>query len=59
MSESVGERLARLEAGSAQYATKADLAHLESRLIKWLIGTMLAATASASAVATAVAELMN
>ena len=33
------------------YATKADLANLETRLIKWMVGLMVSSVVAASAVA--------
>lgn len=41
--ESEGERLAALEATIPHLATKADIANLQSTIIKWFIGTWLAA----------------
>ena len=41
--KSDGERLARFEATIPHLATKADLANLQSTIIKWFIGTWLAA----------------
>lgn len=41
--ESDGERLAALEATIPHLATKADIANLQSTIIKWFIGTWLAA----------------
>ena len=41
--KSDGERLARLEATIPHLATKADIANLQSTIIKWFIGTWLAA----------------
>ena len=40
--KSDGERLARLEATIPHLATKADIANLQSTIIKWFIGTWLA-----------------
>lgn len=41
--KSDGERLARLEATIPHLATKADIANLQSTIIKWFIGTWVAA----------------
>ena len=41
------------------YATKADLAELEARLIKWMIGLMVGAVAVAASVAVAVQRLTS
>ena len=57
------ERLSRLEGGYEHVATKADLAdlkadlksdiaHMESRLLRWMIGMMLTSTAVAVSIAT-------
>ena len=40
--KSDGERLAALEATLPHLATKADIANLQSTIIKWFIGTWLA-----------------
>lgn len=41
------------------YATKEDLAKLETRLIKWIVGQMLAAIVAASAVAVVVQQILD
>ena len=41
--KSDGERLAALEATIPHLATKADIANLQSTIIKWFIGTWAAA----------------
>ena len=57
------ERVSRLEGGYEHLATKADLAdlksdlksdiaHMESRLLRWMIGMMLTSTAVAVSIAT-------
>ena len=38
-------------------ATKADLAEMETRLIKWMVGLMVAAIAAASTIALVVQRL--
>ena len=50
-----GERLARLEGAYEHLATKADIERLKSEIIKWFIGTALALTIAASAVAAVIA----
>ena len=57
-----GERLARLEGAYEHLATKADIERLrtdivgmESKIIKWLVGTVIASTVAASAIASAIA----
>ena len=52
------EELDRLRDEIARtYATKADLAQLETRLTKWMIGLMTSSIVSASAIAVAVSRL--
>ena len=41
------------------FATKADLAKLETRLIKWMIGLMVSAVVAASAVAVVVQYIID
>ena len=53
------ERVSRLEGGHEHLATKADLAELETRLIKWMIGMMLASAAVAASVALFVQRLIG
>ena len=55
---SVDERLTRIETRLdgfdgrfAKFATKADLAELETRLTKWMVGLMVGATVAASSIA--------
>ena len=53
---SVDERLTRIETRldsfEERFATgKADLAELETRLIKWMVGLMVGATVAASSIA--------
>ena len=55
---SVDERLTRietrldgLEVRLANFSTNADLAELETRLIKWMVGLMVGATVAASSIA--------
>ena len=51
----IEDRLTRLETRQDYLATKEDLAHLETRLIKWLVGAVIAA----AAVATGLASLIE
>ena len=57
------QRVSRLEGGYEHVATKADvadlkadlktdIAHMESRLLRWMIGLMLTSTAVAVSIAT-------
>lgn len=64
--EEVKQRLARIEARLDvidsrldHMATKADLAALETRLIKWLIATAFATITVMGGVAVAVAKLLH
>lgn len=41
------------------YATKADLANLETRLIKWMVGLMVSAVVAASAVAVVIQNIIG
>ena len=41
------------------YATKEDLAKLETRLIKWIVGQMIAAIVAASAVAVVIQQILD
>ena len=41
------------------FATKADLAQMETRLVKWMVGMMLGGMATAAAVALAVQRLLG
>lgn len=48
------ERIIQLEAASESWATKAEIAQLEARMIKWVVATALATVVAMSAVAGAV-----
>ena len=48
-----------LDSRLEHYATKADLSAMETRLIKWLIGLMLASTAIAISLALFIQRLIN
>ena len=41
------------------YATKADLAELETRLVKWMVGLALGGMVAAAAVASAISNFIN
>ena len=69
MSQSNEERLARLEAHQEHAATKEDLANLETRmvdrmgasetrLVKWIVGVVLAGVIAVGAIVTAVEKLL-
>ena len=51
--------VAEVKAEMAHVATKADLALQETRLIKWMIGTVVTGMAAAAAVAVAVDRLLG
>ncbi len=63
---SLEERVSRLEGGYEHLATKADvadlksdIAHMEGRLLRWMIGMMLTSTAVAVSIATLVQSFIN
>jgi hypothetical protein len=62
-SEDVKVRLVRIETRldgmEAHMATKADLASLETRLIKWFIATAFAITTVMGGLSVAIAKLMH
>ena len=41
------------------FATKADLAELETRLVKWMVGMMFGGMAAAAAIASAISNFIN
>ena len=41
------------------YATKEDLAALETRLVKWMVGMMMGGMAIAAAIASVIANLLG
>ncbi|MYC30984.1 MAG: hypothetical protein F4X65_12975 [Chloroflexi bacterium] len=51
------ERLVRLETRQETLATKEDIANLEARLIKWMVGLMLGSIVAATAIATLIERL--
>ena len=60
------ERVSRLEGGYEHLATKADvadlksdIAHMEGRLLRWMIGMMLTSTAVAVSIATFIQGFFN
>ncbi len=58
-SDSLELRITRIEATLEHTATKADLAELETRLVRWTVATMLAGMAAAAAIAAAVASIVS
>ena len=52
------ERLARIEGGYEHLATKADLANMENRIIRWVAGTQLAVIVLVVAIMTIVIILV-
>ena len=54
-----GERLSRLEGAYEHMATKADLAELEPRLIKWMVGLIIGSVALACSGMLVVRNLCN
>lgn len=41
------------------FATKADLAQLETRLVKWMVGMVFGGMVASAAIASAVATFLN
>lgn len=41
------------------FATKADLAELETRLVKWMVGMMFGGMVAAAAIASAISNFVN
>ena len=41
------------------YATKSDLSELETRLIKWMVGQMIAAIVAASSIALLIQRILG
>ena len=56
---SMEQRVSFMEGKLDALATKADLAELESRLIKWMVGMMFAAVAAAASVALLIQQLIG
>ena len=56
---SMEQRVSFIEGKLDSLATKADLAELESRLIKWMVGMMFAAIAAAASIALLVQRLIE
>ena len=52
-------RMSGMEARIETSATKADLAELETRLVKWMVGVLIGATVAASSVAVLVQSLIG
>ncbi len=59
MTTNTGERLSRLEGAYEHMATKADLAELEPRLIKWMVGLIIGSVALACSGMLVVRNLCN
>lgn len=64
MAASAEERLARLETWQEHLATKedianlrADIANLDARLVRWMVGLMIGATVAATALATLIERI--
>ncbi len=55
----VEQRVSYVEGKLDSLATKADLAELETRLIKWIIGMMVGSVAIASTIALLVQRLTD
>ena len=55
----VDQRVSYVEGKLDSLATKADLAELETRLIKWIIGMMVGSVAIASTIALLVQRLTD
>ncbi len=55
----VEQRVSYVEGKLDSLATKADLAELETRLIKWIIGMMVGSVAVASTIALLVQRLTD
>ncbi len=53
------ERLSRLEGAYEHLATKADLAQLEVRLVRWTIGIIVAVAGLTGTIAFTAARLMS
>ena len=58
-SNSLDVRVTRIEATLEHLATKADLAELETRLIRWTVATVFTGMAAAAAIAAAVASIVS
>ncbi len=52
----IERRLTRIEALLSTIATKADLNALETRLIKWMVGSVLAASAVSSTIVSVISR---
>ena len=51
------EDIARLEARQDSFATKEDLSQLETRLVKWIVGAVIAGAGVATALATLIERI--
>ena len=52
------EDIARLESRQDSFATKDDLSQLETRLVKWIVGAVIAGAGVATALATLIERIM-
>ena len=57
--EGFDRRLDDLDRRLAYFATKADLANVETRLIKWMVGLMVGSIVAASSIAVLVERLVG
>lgn len=53
------ERVARLEGAYEHLATKADLHQMENRLLRWMVGTILAGVGLTASLASGITLALN
>ena len=56
---SIEQRVAHLEGAYEHLATKADLHQMESRLLRWLVGTLLASVGITAGMASGITLAVN
>ena len=56
---SIEQRVAHLEGAYEHLATKADLHRMESRLLRWLVGTLLASVGITAGMASGITLAVN
>ncbi len=56
---SLEQRVAHLEGAYQHLATKADLHQMESRLLRWLVGTILASVGVTAGMASGITVALN
>ena len=56
---SLEQRVAHLEGAYQHLATKADLHQMESRLLRWLVGTLLASVGITAGMASGITLALN